>query len=293
MASSGGSAAVPDAAAAAAPESWAPTACPYCGEPGTGRFCSACGKPMALQSTSRAELREVLGVKLPPVAAILYTAWLAVSSPACLSRRWVEGDRRGLVSPVAMISSVTALTALIGFILSRWTGNRPAGVDDTETAKGVLGVAGFLVGLFPDAFAAAAADPAAFAQHFKSTGQLLVLFWPVLFIIPGFVMLAPWTRVPRHRALVMAAFETVFVMLLAGLHGALQAVESVRGLGLSTLFWLALWAHSAAHVRFGAETSWRYALSRPPLAALIFLPVVYIWVTGVAALALTSWSLTG
>lgn len=290
MATSGASA---TGTATGAPEPCAPTACPYCGEPGTGRFCSACGKPMALQSTTRAELREVLGVKLPPVAAILHTAWLAVTNPACLSRRWVEGDRRGLVSPVAMISSITALTALVGFILSRWTGNRPAGVDDAATAKGVLGVAGFLGGLFPDAFAAASTDPAAFAQHFKSTGQLLVLFWPVLFIIPGFVMLAPWQRVSRHKALVMAAFETVFVMLLAGLHGALQSVESVRGIGLTTLFWLVLWTHSAAHVRFGAATSWRYAISRPPLAALIFIPVVYIWVVGVTALALTSWSLTG
>jgi hypothetical protein len=46
-------------------------------------------------------------------------------------------------------------------------------------------------------------------------------------------------------------------------------------------------------VRAGAGTRWRYALSRPPLAALIFLPVVYIWVVGVAALALAGWSVTG
>lgn len=269
------------------------TSCPYCGHAAAGRFCPACGKEKALQAGAPGALREVLGLRAPPAAAILHTARLAITDPACLSRRWIAGDRRGLVSPVAMLSTVTALTALIGFLLSRWTGRSAPAVDDVEMARGVLGVAGFLAAWFPQAHAAAAADPAGFAAHFKATGQLLVAFWPLLFILPGTLMLAPWRRVSRHQALVMAAFETIFVMLLAGLHGALQTVEGVRGLGLSTAFWLALWAHSAWHVRRGAATSWRYALSRPPLAALIFLPVVYIWVVGVAGMALASWSVTG
>lgn len=282
--------AAPVAGPARAPEL---TACPYCGTAAAGRFCPACGKEKAVHATSAGALREVLGVKPPPWLAILNTARLAILDPAGLSRRWVEGDRRDLVSPVAMISVVTAVTALIGFLLSRWTGNAPPAVSDTETARGVLGVAGFLRSWFPESFAAAGADPAGFAQQFKATGQLLALFWPLLFIIPGHLMLAPWKRVAAPVSLVMAAFETVFVMLLAGLHGALQSVEGWRGPLLSSLFWLALWAHSAWHVRAGADTSWRYALTRPLVAALIFLPVVYIWVVGVAGMALASWSITG
>lgn len=263
-------------------------ACPYCGHVAAGRFCPACGKPKAVQARSAGALREILGLRSPPAAAILHTARLAITDPAGLSRRWIEGDRRGLVSPVAMISTVTAVTALVGFLLARWTGNAAPAVDDIETARGVLGVGGFLRGWFPEAYAAATADPAAFAAHFKATGQLLVLFWPLLFIVPGTLMLAPWRRVSRHRALVMAAFETIVVMLLAGLHAALQTVDGLRGVALGSVAWLLLWAHSAWHVRCGAPTSWRYALSRPPLAALIFLPVVYIWVVGVAAMALAS-----
>lgn len=260
--------------------------CPYCREPASGRFCSSCGKELAISHQGRSVARDLFGLKLPPVKSILWTAWLAAAQPEVLSQRWVRGDRQGLTSPVAMMSIVGAVAAFVAAALTNLTGHDVAAADAEASTK-ILAAAPFLAHLLPGAFRAASANPDAFAAHFRQVGAWFVAFWPALFLAPGLIVLAPWRRLSRHDALILACVETVFIMILTGVYSALRIAAPGFGGWLGFLLWLLLVWHSARHIRRAVpESGPVYAVTRPLLATLLFPIVIYLWVVGVMAITL-------
>lgn len=265
------------------------TACPYCRAPASGRFCSDCGKPLDLGNSEGAVTRGLLGVKTQNFASLAYTAWLALATPQTLTRRWCAGDRHRLSSPVAVLSVVSGLAAAVAVFASGLTGSHAAGQQDAAALGNVLDAVPFVRGWFPAAAAAAAADPARFSERLRQVGSWLAALWPMLFLVPGVLVLAPWRRIPRHEALIVACVETVTIMALAGVYTVLRiAVPAVAANPLvSTAIWLLLCAHSARHIRQVVPgASLGYAATRPVLATLFFPVVVYVWMTGVTALTL-------
>ena len=109
--------------------------------------------------------------------------------PAELSGRWARGERVGLVSPIAMMSFVTVATAIIGFVVTRWTGHREAA---QQLRMGdLLMLAPFLKTTFPQQVMAAAGDPQALTDAFRTTGGWFAALWPALFVVPGWLALLP------------------------------------------------------------------------------------------------------
>jgi Protein of unknown function (DUF3667) len=261
--------------------------CPFCDAPASGRFCSACGKELALHGTSAAVLRDTFGLKAPPARVLGRTAWMTIAQPAELTRRWIEGRRQGLATPIAMMSTVTAVTAILGFILLRVSGAE-APAEQKVNFGDLLMVAPFLKSSFPHASAYAVGNNDAMLAQFKATGSYLAAFWPALFILPGYLALAPWRRLNSHDALILACVESVFLLIVTGVWSCLKLVApGVADSGLtSLLFWIVICAHGAMHVRQVANTGWGYAISRPFIAAVIFPIVGYFFVVLIMALTL-------
>ena len=275
----------------AGPAAPATVACPHCGASvPAGRFCSACGKPLDLHATAGGVLGDALGMRRVSLAPYARTAWLAVGAPGALTARWIRGERVGLVSPVAMMGAVTLVTAVLGFVLTRWTGHRQeAAVIDMQ---GLLTLAPFLADRFPQAVMAAAADRAALTDQFRSVGGWFAAFWPSLLILPGWLSLLPWRRIDQRGALIFAFVESVFLLILTGVHTLVQI--AVPGLGanplVTTAFAAVVFGHGAVHVRALTGSGWGYALTRPLLAALWILPVAYLWVVFVLTVTLALWT---
>lgn len=266
-----------------------PVTCPYCRAPASGRFCSNCGKALDEESSEHHIWKDAIGLKPPPWRAMLATAWLAVAQPAELSRRWRAGERWGLVSPLVMMSTVTAVTALVGVLLSGVFHPVAApGDDDAKNMGQVLHVYPWLKSRYPVQFAQAALDPEAFGTKMKQLGTRLAVFAPLLFLLPGYLALAPWRRASRHEALIFACVEAIFLLILSGLYLSLTiALPGFAAGGLvGLLFWAAICAHTAVHVRRMTGAGWGYAVSRPFLAAILYLAVIYVWMGVVAALTL-------
>ncbi len=265
--------------------------CPNCGAVvAAGRFCSACGKPLDLHATAGGVVSDALGVRAVPVAAYARTAWLAVMAPADLSRRWVAGQRAGLVSPIAMMGAVTLVTAIIGFFLTRWTGTREAAT--AIDMRSMLTVAPFLAERFPQAVTAAALDQNGLTDRFRETGGWFAAFWPSLLIAPGWLALLPWRRLDQRGALIFAFVESVFLLILTGLHSSLKLVLPTLAASspITLLFAAAVFGHGAVHVRGLTGAGWGYALTRPLLAALWILPIAYLWVVFVLTVTLAIWA---
>lgn len=274
-------------AAAGAPAA----SCPHCGEVAHGRFCAACGKEVDAQTTSAGVMKDVLGVKAVPFRAMACTAWFALARPALLSMRWAQGDRRGLVSPTAMISTAAAVAAALGVVIGHLLGH----VDTSGAPSQPIDVqafAPFLQNRFPDAFAAAGMDRQAFTDKFKQVGGWFTALWPLLLILPGYLSLAPWKRVATHRALIIACVETVFLTMAAGAFLILRAAVPLLAADsfFSTLFGLGVMAHAAFHIRHALDADWIYAATRPLLATFYFTLLIYVWLLFVAWLTLAGWS---
>lgn len=272
-------------------EATPPVTCPHCGQSvAAGRFCSACGQPLNLHATAGGVVADALGVKRVDPVQYLRTAWLAVAQPAQLSTRWMRGERVGLVSPIAMMGAVTLVTGLLGFLLTRWTGVREA--TTAINIEELIRIAPFLKARFPDAVGAAALNGQALNEQFQQVGGWFAVFWPSLFIAPGWLSLAPWQRIAQRDALIFAFVESVFLLILTGLHTLLKlAVPDVMASAWVTgLFAVAVFYHGAAHVRGLIGGGWGYALTRPLLAALWILPIAYLWVVFVLAVTLAVWT---
>lgn len=264
-------------------------ACPYCRAPASGRFCSDCGKPLDVHNSEHALARDLLGLRLQNFGSLARTAWLAIAEPHTLSRRWCAGDRHKLSSPVVLLSVTGALAAAISVFVSGWTGNHAAAQADAAALGNVLDAVPFLKRWFPAAAAAASADPSQFGERLRQVGSWLAAAWPMLFLIPGVLVLAPWRRISRHDALIVACVETVTIMTLAGVLAVIRiAAPGVASSPLlTTAIWLLLCAHSARHIRrIVPGASLGYAVTRPILATLLFPIIIYAWMTGVAALTL-------
>lgn len=252
-----------------------------------GRFCSACGKEMGLHATSGAVLKDTFGIRVPPAKALWTTAWMTLRYPAGLTRRWIEGRRQGLATPIAMMGTVTAVTAIIGFILIRLTGHA-APTEAPLRFGDLINAAPFLKGMFPRGMQLALRDDAGMVGQFRATGSYLAAFWPALFILPGYIALAPWRRLTTHAALILCCVESVFLLIATGVWSSLRLVSPVLAAsGLTTLvFAAAVIAHGAVHVRDVTGSGWGYAITRPLIAAIVFPFVGYAFVVLVMALTL-------
>ncbi len=268
-------------------ETAAITECPYCGAPASGRFCSACGKALGLHATSGAVLKDTFGLKVPPAKSLATTAWMTLRYPAELTKRWIEGRRQGLATPIAMMGTVTAVTAIVGFVLVRLTGHR-APAEMPPTFNEMLVAAPFLRGMFPAGTRLAMSDGVGMIGQFRATASYLAAFWPALFILPGFLSLAPWRRVTTHAALILCCVESVFLLIATGVWSSLRLVSpALAASGLTTLvFGAAVIAHGAIHVRDVTGSGWGYAITRPIIAAIVFPFVGYAFVVLVMALTL-------
>lgn len=265
--------------------------CPQCGAVvAAGRFCSACGQPLDLHATAGGVVTDALGVKRVNLTNYGRTAWLAVAQPAELSRRWTRGERVGLVSPIAMMGAVTLVTAVLGFVLTRWTGVRTA--TAVLDMNAMLSIAPFLSDRFPQAVSAAALNREALTEQFQQVGGWFAAFWPSLLILPGWLSLAPWRRIDQRGALIFAFVESVFLLILTGLNTLLKlGAPAVAGAApVTLLFAAAVFGHGALHVRGLTASGWGYALTRPLLAALWILPIAYLWVVFVLTVTLAVWT---
>lgn len=235
-------------------------------------------------------LTDALGVKRVNPAPYARTAWLAISEPAQLSARWMRGERVGLVSPVAMMGAVTLVTALVGFVLTRWTGVREAAA--VINLRDLMTIAPFLKDRFPQAVSAAALDAGALNDQFHQTGGWFAAFWPSLFIVPGWLSLMPWRRIDQRGALIFAIVESVFLLILTGVHTAMKMVapDAMATGWASAIFAFAVFYHGADHVRGLTGAGWGYALTRPLLAALWLIPIAYLWVVFVLTITLAIWT---
>lgn len=266
-------------------------ACPYCGTEAQGRFCHACGKELAEHSSSGRVMKDVLGVKTPPVKAIAATGWLALARPATLSTRWWRGERRGLVSPIMMISTVTAIAGAIGIVVGHLYGTGAIEPSSDADLAQVQHLAPFLQTRFPQQFAAAGSDPLAFARKFRQVGGWFTAFWPLLLILPGYLSLAPWKRIASHCALIVACVETVFLTAVSAafLIGKVIAPALVSSTLVTTAIWIGLCAHAACHIRHAVDVGWGYAISRPLIATLLFPIIIYAWMVVVLWVTMVSW----
>ena len=270
----------------------APTVtCPHCGHSvAAGRFCSGCGQALNLHATAGGVVADALGVKRVDPVQYARTAWLAISEPAQLSARWTRGERVGLVSPIAMMGAVTLVTALLGFVLTRWTGTQQAAtVIDVDE---LVWIAPFLKSRFPQAIGAAALDAKALNDQFQQVGGWFAAFWPSLFIAPGWLSLAPWQRIDQRGALIFAFVESVFLLILSGLYTVLKLVapDAMATSWATGIFAFAIFYHGAEHVRGLLGGGWGYALTRPLLAALWIIPIAYLWVVFVLTVTLAVWT---
>lgn len=268
-----------------------PATCPHCGSAvAGGRFCSACGKELDLHATASAVFSDAIGVKRVSLAAYLRTAWLAVAAPATLTQRWMRGERVGLVSPVAMMGVVTLVTGIAGFLLTRWTGTREAAV--VLDIGPLMDAAPFLRDRFPKAVTAAALDGKALTEQLRQVSGWFAAFFPSLLIVPGWLALAPWRRIDRRGALILAVVESVFLLILTGVHTSLKLVAPVLAGSTPTMlvFAAVVFGHGAFHVRGLTGSSWRYAISRPMLAAVLILPVAYLWLVVILTTTLAVWT---
>lgn len=265
------------------------TACPYCRAPASGRFCSDCGKPLEVENSEGAVARDLLGFKPQNFGSLAHTAWLALAQPQMLTRRWCAGDRHRLSSPVAVLSVVSGLAAAVAVVASALTGSHAAEQADAAALGNVLDAFPFLRSWFPAAATEAAADPAQFGGRLRQVGSWLAALWPMLFLVPGVLVLAPWRRIPRHDALIVACVETVTIMALAGVYTALRIVAPGAAAHplVATLVWILLCVHTARHIRQVVPgASLAYAATRPILATLFFPVVIYVWMIGVTGLTL-------
>lgn len=265
--------------------------CPQCGNSvATGRFCSACGSALDLHATAGGVITDALGVRRVSFGAYGRTAWLAVTAPAALTGRWVRGERVGLVSPIAMMGAVTLLTAIAGFFLSRWTGTREA--TSVINVRDMMLIAPFLAERFPQAVSAAALDQGALNSQFQQVGGWFAAFYPSLLIVPGWLALLPWRRIDQRGALIFAFVESVFLLILTGIHTSLKLAAPALATNtlVTTAFAAAVFAHGAIHVRGLTGAGWGYALTRPLLAALWILPIAYLWVVFILTLTLAVWT---
>lgn len=265
--------------------------CPHCGSGvAGGRFCSACGAALDLHTTAGRVVSDALGIKRVNLASYGRTAWLAVTRPATLSKRWMAGERIGLVSPIAMMGAVTLVTALLAFVLTRWTGVREAAVS--LNIGDMLELAPFLKTRFPQAVMAAALSRDALTDQFKQVGSWFAIFWPSLLILPGWLSLAPWRRIDQRGALIFAFVESVFLLILTGVNSLLTlGAPGLMASGwVAPLFGAAIIAHGGAHVRGLIGGGWGYALTRPVLAALWILPIAYLWVVFILTITLMMWT---
>ena len=216
------------------------SACPYCRAPASGKFCSDCGKSLDLDNSESGVARDLLGLRLQNFRSLAETTWLAIIEPHTLSRRWCAGDRHKLSSPVALLSVASALAAAMAVIATAWSGNH-SGAADAVAPGNILDAAPFLKHWFAGAAAEAAADPAGFGGRLRQVGSWLAAAWPMLFLLPGALVLAPWRRISRHDALIVACVETVTIMTLAGAYAALRiaAPGVASSLLVTTVVWLA------------------------------------------------------
>lgn len=258
--------------------------CPHCGAPASGRFCSACGKELALHATSASVLSDTFGVKAPPWQALARTAWLTLTAPAEVSRRWIERRPMGLASPVAMMGTVTALTAMLGFVLARVLGLAPQ--QEAVSFAQLLQATPFLQS--PRALAFAAQNDAGMVAQLKAIASYLAALWPALFIVPGYLALAPWRRVTSHAALILACVESVFLLMMSAAYSLLQiALPGPMGGLMALLLPLATIAHGAWHVQRLTGAGWGYAVSRPVIAAVLFPVGIYAFTALLMALTIT------
>ncbi|PXA86163.1 hypothetical protein DMC47_35575 [Nostoc sp. 3335mG] len=267
-----------------------PAACPYCREPASGRFCSNCGKQLDEETTARHVFTSVLGAKVPPWKAMLTTARMAMLQPAELTRCWQAGERWGLISPVAMMSTVTAITAAVGVLLSSLFGRHDAHTDDSKNLGAVLQLFSFLRHNYPRQYAQAALDPAAFGDKMKQVASYLAMFWPLLFIGPGYLSLSPWKRISQHHALILACVESIFLLIVSGLYiflGIASPALAASGI-VTTLLWMGTFAHSAWHIRAATGSGWGYAIARPFVAATLYVCLIVIFLAIITALTLAT-----
>lgn len=266
--------------------------CPNCGAAvAPGRFCLACGAPLDPDPTTGAVAADALGLRRVSLRNYGHTAWLAIARPAELSTRWIRGQRAGLVSPTAMMAGVTVLTALAGFLMTKATGVR-AESGALYSVNGFVKFAPFVKALFPQTIAAASLDPSGFTSQFQQVSGRFAAGWPALFVAPGWLSLAPWRRIAQRGALIFALVETVFLFILAGVHTALKLVApTVMDSPLVfALLGVAVFIHGALHVRALTGSGWTYALTRPVIAALLLMPVFYLWLLFLLIVTLAAWT---
>lgn len=266
--------------------------CANCGATvAAGRFCLACGAALDPDLTTGAVAADALGIRRVSLRSYGHTAWLAITQPAELSTRWMRGQRAGLVSPTVMMAGVTVLTALVGFVMAKTTGVRPQS-GALFSISGFAKFAPFVKDLFPQTFADASLDPGRFTEQFQQVSGRFAAAWPGLFVVPGWFSLAPWRRIDRRGALIFALVETVFLFILAGLHTALKLIapDVMESAIVVALFGAAVFYHCARHVRRLTGSGWIYGLTRPLVAALLLVPVFYVWLLFLLIVTLAAWT---
>lgn len=107
-------------------------ACLNCGSPLSGRFCTSCGQPAHLHRSLLHLLEELLHSVLHFDAKGWRTLPLLVARPGLLTRRYIDGQRRRYVSPLALFLFNSFLMFFIISLLAEHTSLTSAPLDPAQ-----------------------------------------------------------------------------------------------------------------------------------------------------------------
>ena len=209
---------------------------------------------MRPQVSAFAVSQELAGVRFGQPLKLWRTLRDSIIRPHRLLAQWKSGARGEIVSPVKLIGWITALHMLSAQIMILVYGARAPQRTDEEVAASVISNLSWLETPFGRSVLS---DPKLLATFDQAFGYLLssvLALWPTLFVLAGFLAMAPWRLIDRKTALLAASVETIFIMFSGSvIYLVLAIATSGNDAAHNNLFvaaWLlAVMAHSILFLR--------------------------------------------
>ncbi len=266
--------------------------CPHCGHLDEGNFCSQCGSHLRPQLSALAVSQELAGVRFVRPLKIWRTLRDSIVRPHRLLAQWQSGARGEIVSPVKLIGWITALHMLSAQVMILIYGAKAPERTDEEVATSIITNLHWLEAPFGRSVLS---DPKLLATFNQALGYLMSMvlaLWPTLFVIAGFLAMAPWRLINRKTALLAASVETIFIMfsgsvIYLGLAIATSGNDSAHN-GFFVAAWLlSVIAHSIHFLRQeGLRTRRIIGIS---LLSVVYMMLLLMLMVAIIVLAALGW----